>query len=353
MPGLDRSSLSEAIGAEERQQREESSTRRLLKMTQNEKAALEKKIDILSALDDVDCTPPDWSAPPKTRKQRRAIANLMLSDLHLDEVVRPEEMRDKNAYNREIALQRLRRVGDNTIKMARDYVSGVTYDGLYLWVNGDLVSGMIHDELARTNDGIHVVDTIDYWVDPLVALYVQLADFFGKVRVVVSYGNHGRNYQKPPSKGAVRSSNDWLLNRIIYRELKSDSRFTWNIPESMDVRETVYSTRVYMHHGDDFKGGDQIAGAVRPVMMGDFRSLIMEVYDDAPYDLMLVGHFHQYHSLPRAVINGSVCGYNEYARGKRFRPETPQQAFWLFTPERRGVMMNLPIFAGDRSEEGW
>lgn len=351
-PEITRDALDAALSAGEREQREESNTARRLKQAQAQIAELEAKVDLLTALDGVTTEQPDWAQPPKAKRARRAVANLMISDLHLDERVDPGEMRLKNAYSREIALQRVRRLGVKTIEMARDYISGVTYDGLYLWMNGDIVSGNIHEELERTNDAVHPLESVDYWVDPLAALVDQLAGFFGRVHLVWSYGNHGRTYKKPPSKGSVKSNYDWSLARILRRELKTDDRLTWNIPESRDVRVSVYSTRYLMQHGDDFKGGDQIAGAVRPVMMGDFRQLVVEVYDGEPYDCLLVGHFHQYHGLPRAIINGSVVGYNEYAKDHKFRPERPQQAFWLTTPEN-GPTMHLPILVADRQAEGW
>lgn len=353
MPKVSHDALTASISAEERSQREESATRRLLKQARAHADELEAKVDLLTALDAVTVSPPEWAQPGPPATRQRGIANLLLSDLHLDEVVNPAEMRHKNAYNREIALQRLRRVGANTVKMARDYISGVSYDGLYLWCNGDFLAGNIHDELRRTNDAVDVVDSTDYWVDPLAALFCQLADHFERVHVVASGGgNHGRNDKKPPAKGAVRSNFDWLLTRIIYRELKGDSRFTWNIAEALDVREVQYDHRVLMQHGDDFKGGDQIAGAVRPVMMGDYRTLTMEVVDGEPYDQMLVGHFHQYHSLPRAIINGSLVGFDEYAKRHKFRPEPPKQAFWVTTPEH-GPSFHLPILPMDRDAEGW
>lgn len=354
MPRLDPNALDNALSDQERERREESATRRLLKKIQSENARLEALVDLLTTIDAVQCSPAEWAQPRKTSSARgnRAVANLMLSDLHLDEVVDLGEMRGKNAYNREIALQRLKRLSNGTIKMARDYISGVNFDGLYLWINGDIVSGNIHEEFERTNDGVHPIDSVDFWVDPLAAFIDQLADHFGRVHLVFSYGNHGRNYKKPPHKGAVRSSYDWLIARILWRQLRNDDRLTWNIPESRDVRESVYNTRYLMTHGDDFKGGDQIAGAVRPVMMGDYRTLVVEVADGDPYDMLLVGHFHQYHGLPRAVINGSLCGYNEYAKDKKFRPEPPKQAFWLTTPEH-GPSMHLPILPGSRKSEKW
>lgn len=344
-----------AIGSEERDRREESGTRRLLKQARKQIADLEIKVDLLSALDGIEVTPAEWAQPPKVRSGHRAIANLLLSDLHLDEVVDPAQMRGSNAYNREIAGIRLRRLADQTIRVARDLVSGVKYDGLYVWANGDIVGGIIHDELRETNDGRGITDTIDYWTDPLASLLLQLADFFGKVHVISTIGNHGRSQKKPPGKDAVRSSFDWLTMRNVWREVRKDPRFTWNIPESKDVVESVYSTRFLAQHGDDFQGGDQIAGAIRPILFGDFTAMRREVAmpGGEPYDAMVVSHFHQYNALARAIMNGSVVGYNQYAKDKlRARWEPPQQAFWIVTPEN-GVTLHAPVLCSDRKSEGW
>jgi len=352
-PRLTSVNLGESMEEAERERRQDNVARRQAKRQLDHMAELEAKVDLLTALDAINVSPAPWAEVPAPGKEHHGIANLLFSDLHLDEVVNAAEMRDKNCYNREIALRRMKETSANTVKMARDYITGIKFDGLTIWVNGDLVSGNIHEELQRTNDSMDVIDTVDYWVDPICALLEQQADHFERVHVVVSGGgNHGRSQRKPPAKGAVRSNFDWLTMRIVHRQMKNDSRFTWNMSESLDVRETQYTHRYFMVHGDDFKGGDQIAGAVRPVMMGDYRTLTMEIMDGEPYDTMLVGHFHQYSTLPRAIINGSLKGYDEYAKRAKFRPEEPKQAFWVTTPEN-GPSFHLPILSRDRDKEGW
>ena len=71
-----------------------------------------------------------------------------------------------------------------------------------------------------------------------------------------------------------------------------------------------------------------------------------------PYDSMIVSHFHQYNPLRRAIMNGSVVGYNEYAKQIKAGWEPPTQAFWLVTPEH-GTTIHAPIFCSDRAAEGW
>lgn len=356
MTRVTREGLDKAISEAERERREESSTRRLLKNAQKTIGHLEAQVDLLTTLDGIEVTPAEWAQPKSEHKEHHAIANLLVSDLHLDEVVDPAAMRYANAYNRDIALRRLQKLAEKTIIMARDYISGVKYDGIFVYMNGDLISGNIHEELQRTNDGYGIADSMDYWVDPIAGFLDHLASYFGNVHVVSTVGNHGREFKKPPSKGAVKSSFDWLMMRGIWRQHRTDDRFTWNIPESKNVLVDCYSSKFLVQHGDDFKGGDQIAGALRPILMGDFRSMAQEVSSPTgePYDKLIVSHFHQYHDIPRVVLNGSVVGWNEYAKDKlKARWEPAQQAFWIVTPEL-GPTMHFPVIVQESAEkEGW
>jgi hypothetical protein len=168
------------------------------------------------------------------------------------------------------------------------------------------------------------------------------------VHVVCEFGNHGRSTKKPEAKDAIRSNYDWLLCRILHRALKGDARISWTIPESLTVTVKVFDTTYHFEHGDNFQGGDQIAGPIRPVMMGYYRR---QASGD-PFDLMLVGHFHAYAAIPQAVMNGSLIGYTEYAARKGFRFEPPKQAFWVETPEN-GPAFHMPVLPTDRKAEGW
>ena len=64
-----------------------------------------------------------------------------------------------------------------------------------------------------------------------------------------------------------------------------------------------------------------------------------------PFDYLLLGHFHQY--VPAAsqgfIANGCLKGFDEYARGRKFKPEPPQQAIFIVDPEH-GVSLQAPLF---------
>ena len=87
---------------------------------------LTKKCDLLTSLDSVTADPPTWLRAPSGPHNHIGIANLMLSDLHLDEIVIPAQMSGVNAYNRKIASYRLETTIHNTIDITPRTTSPAT-----------------------------------------------------------------------------------------------------------------------------------------------------------------------------------------------------------------------------------
>lgn len=312
---------------------------------------LRELLDMIQKIEAEHNKPPAWASPQRDTNTHVGTINLLLSDLHLDEVVNLDEMEGLNTYDREIAEMRLTRCVERTIFLARDYISGVKYDGMSLMLGGDLISGFIHDELAETNEA-PIPETVEYWLDPLSAAIGAFADEFGHVRVSGVVGNHGRLTHKPRAKRRVTDNIDWLIYRLLMRDYKNDSRVTWQIPYSADTTVQIYNTQALLTHGDQFRGGSGIAGALSPLMLGAHRKAKRAMQIDKNFDFIVMGHWHTYAAFKNIVVNGSLKGYDEYAYTSNFDYEPPQQAFWLTTPEH-GVTFSAPVLVQDRTQEGW
>lgn len=295
-------------------------------------------------------SPPKWLSPKRPKKKDVAIATAFLSDTHFDEVVFPEQINYINGYNREIASNRLKLFFENTVRISRDHIAGIEIEGLVLAMGGDMVSGNIHEELKSTNDA-PIMDTVIYWVDQLTAGIEMLAGEFGKVFIPCVTGNHGRNSKKVPAKNRARDNFDWLIYKLVEKHFRTDKRVTFQVAEGTEARWTVYGTKYQMSHGDQFRGGNGIAGVMSPIMLGDHRKRQREQATDTPYDILLLGHFHQYKDLGKVIINGSLKGYDEYAASCNFGYEPPRQAFWLTDP-RYGKTITAPIHVY-KEGEGW
>jgi hypothetical protein len=341
---------------DERRRRE--NAERKLKVMEAQLHEVEREItelsdlsDLLSGANNRQAAVPDWLMPSRKSEGNVATVNLMLSDLHLDEVVKKETVRGVNAYNRRIAEQRLQRTFEKAISLPRDYMAGLKYEGIVVHMAGDTFSGDIHEELARTNEATPL-ESVLYWIDPFVAGIRLLQEYYGKVHIVSVPGNHDRTSRKPVYKGRVETSLHHLFTKLIQREFKGVDSITWDVPLSPDAMTVQYGTRIMTTHGDQFSGGGGIGGILIPILRGDAKKRNRQQAVGDPYDLLVLGHFHQYIAGPGVLINGSLKGYDEYAFGHNFSYEAPQQALFLVTPEH-GASFHLPIQCANKKEERW
>lgn len=287
---------------------------------------------------------PAWLTPkPGRTKKHRATALLMLSDLHLDEIVDPLAMAGMNAYDREIATRRLERVVDGTVMAATRMVSGVQWDGIVVALNGDILTGEIHDELARTNEA-PTAASVTYWVPRLASALTHLADTFGRVHVPCTDGNHDRTYKKIPAKQRAESSWAWVVYNWLADMVRGDKRISFDIDPSEGRVYPIYDTWFHQIHGDGFRSAGGIGG-IYPSML-KYLHRMNDVWASAGkrIDVHLIGHWHQYLTGPNFLVNGSLKGVDEYALHSGFRPEPPRQAFAVVTPER-GIVQQMPIYA--------
>lgn len=326
-------------------------TKKQLKDAQVKTSQLEKEIKLLTEFSERQ-GPPGWlSKKPRSKKKHHGTPFLMLSDLHLDEVVYPEQVMGMNAFNRQIAVQRLERTAQNFVRVTKDYWDGIIYDGVVVPLGGDIFSGDIHEELKETNED-RILGSVDFWIDPLVDVISHLSDEFGKVHVPVVPGNHGRMTRKPRAKFRARDNFDWFIGAQIARVFKGNKNITFDLSDSADCMVPVYDHKVMLTHGDQASGGQGIGGIWPPLMRLDARKRQRQEAVNQGYDLLIMGHWHTLTFGPSFIVNGSLKGYDEYAFTQNFGFEEPSQAAWLMTPEH-GKTWTAPIFSQNREKEGW
>lgn len=297
--------------------------------------------------------PPEWMIDIEDRGDHRGTLVAPFSDFHVGEVVEPAEVAYYNAYNPDIAEQRIKRYFERAIRMARQYLNGVKYDGIVVPSLGDTVSGDIHDEFRETNEWTNYQATsrVVPWLEEGLGMF---AEEFGRVHYVQVPGNHPRDSKKPRYKKRSAHNADQFIGWQLEQRLGNDDRFTFDVSEGISADFQIYNTRFRCEHGDEAKGGSGIQGAMLPIALMTHRRRKQAEAEGHPFDCMLIGHWHQYMSMVGKgfLVNGAGKGYDEYARGKGFEPEPPQQALLVVTPEH-GIGVQAPLFVGKRSEEGW
>jgi len=300
---------------------------------------------------------PKWvSKPTRIGKPEPHVAVTMWSDWHAGEVVDLGATHGINEYNSEIMEARVERLVNKTVELSKHHGPG-NYSGAVVMLGGDMVSGAIHAELAKTDDE-EVIPACIRVVGLLVAGLTRMADAFGKVFVPAVPGNHGRNTLKPEMKRLVQNSFDWLIYQFTAQRLAGDKRIVFDIPQAGETLFRVYGTRYFLTHGDMLgtAGGDGIIGALGPITRGAFKVGRQQAALKQDFDVLCIGHWHQSIFLNHLIVSNTLKGFDEYAAKKlRALPSTPSQPLWFEHP-RLGRVSSMEVWVEDKApheENAW
>jgi uncharacterized ParB-like nuclease family protein len=273
---------------------------------------------------------------------------LFISDIHYGETVDPAQVFYTNEYNCEIAKRRLEHTFEMAVTLLKQHLAHPEYPGITLVLGGDMISGSLHEDIA-VSDEIRPIDQA-FEVAGLIAEGVEfLAREFPMVSVYGVPGNHGRVTRKPWAKFYAQQNLDWAAYKAVRLGCAKLDNVAFNFPASRDVTFTVANRSFRLTHGDQFRGGDGVIGAIGPIVRGDMKKRVTaSLMPGQPeqYDTLLCGHFHQSVMMPRVIVNGSVKGYDEFALGINVPWEPPQQALWVVHP-RHGIVWYMPVMCDE------
>lgn len=246
---------------------------------------------------------PKWLIKTSSKKKFAGVPTLFASDWHWGEIVDPNQINGVNEYNMTIAQNRAKQMIEKAVDLLKNHVAHSDYPGIVYVLGGDMVSGDIHEELQATNEKEIMPTVIDLF-GVLIWCINTLANEFGNVFVPCVSGNHGRNTHKIRAKGRNFTSFDWLLYQFLAKHFENDKRIQFLIPDGPDAYYSVYGHKYLLTHGDQFRGGDGVIGALGPIVRGDHRKRSRNAQIDMTYDTMIIGHWHQLIQLERLIVNG-------------------------------------------------
>jgi hypothetical protein len=290
---------------------------------------------------------PKWPAAKSQKKADRLHKPILFtSDFQYGEVVNAAEMDGMNSFNKKVFAERYALMIDKTIKWA-DAIEqgwGANYgQGIVYLRGGDAISGEIHDELRETNDA-----SVRGALLELTALEVggvrRLRDRFGHVHIVSIPGNHGRTTLKPRSKRYVDLNFETILADLIQAKFEREPGYTFETPASGFAYFEACGWAFELRHGDRMGagGGTGFIGAPAPITKGHLRTRLAAATTGRMVDFVLTGHLHTSMKLPRGFANGSMVGYNEYARGLNLDPDAAKQWLIFASPKHvYGVELEL------------
>lgn len=245
------------------------------------------------------------------------IAILQLSDWHVGETVLAQFVNGVNEYNEEVCIRRL----DTTFNVFLAYCKKFSITNCHILLNGDNISGGIHNELTR-NSWLNEVDQVFFFQKYIIKKLEYISEFFNKITVDCIVGNHARILQgKPYFKDKTHLNFEFLLGKQIqaYFELLSDrglnKKIFIDVPDSAFKIANINGTKFLQTHGDILTGAGSGGFAGIP-----FYSICMsasklygvlhqiDIDSDTKFDSILCGHLHTSTRIP--LFNGGSCWVN-------------------------------------------
>ena len=292
---------------------------------------------------------PAYKSPKQSKKVVTENALQLFSDFHGGELVLSDGVRGINEFNSNVLEKRVRAVveGHLSIKRKLEAGGGWRLPTLTISLNGDLVSGTIH-ELERHSDHKSIVDCV-YWAGHLIAKAIlELSAEYEKTDIFVTAGNHGRlpDARRVQQKDPTRSW-DTIVALFAKTALSSNPKITFYIPHSYSVMFDIAGWRFLQQHGHDVKSWNSIPWYGINRLISNIGG-IEAARGMAPH-YYIFGHFHSMTSMPHAngeaFINGSIIGATEFSVNALGKADRPQQLL-LMVHEEHGVTSRWPIYAG-------
>jgi hypothetical protein len=317
------------------------------------KAALEQidrereRADALVSLQGIAAKPAKpLTSSVKGRKRHAATMVVLLSDVHCEETVRPETVNGLNTFDLDVCEARLAELQERFFTMLAHERTLADIDRVVVWMGGDLISGMIHPELAEENS-LHPLAAIRWIGERLRGFLDAVSDNAREVIVATSCGNHGRTTEKLRTNEADTSYEHHLYLTMRAAETRPNVR--WQIGEGhlnyLDLDGFV--VRFCHGHAVRYQGG--IGGIHVPL-----NKAIAAWNATTHADLTCLGHWHQFSwgRAGRYVSNGSVIGHSAYAVRIKATYEPPCQAAIVIDHGRREVTKAYPLFCDRDLKKG-
>lgn len=289
-----------------------------------------------------------WNVTRSPPRSSPGIPTLVLSDLHVNQTIDPNQVLGVNAFGPDRAAARLKTCFETAVDLGQNHMVRPSHDGIVVPVLGDLLDllgGYFHaSERQARPVGIDAAALV---ADLLQPGFELLAEAFGGVRSYWVTGNHGRLTPQMPFEDRNAKNLDAAVFHILEGRLRGDKRITMELAMGPRMIYSVCGHRFLILHGDPAsgmpKGGDSESGAVNVVARGVKRLRSLHLQISRPFDTAIMGHWHTRIVIPGAIVNGCLPGFGEYGSGRAFPYEVPQQTLF-YTHAKHGPTCHWPIF---------
>lgn len=264
---------------------------------------------------------------------REMTALVLASDWHVEETVSPIKVQGRNKYSLAIAALRMQRFWQGIVDLIQHHrAGGIVIRDLVLWLGGDLITGYIHEEMLVTS-ALSPIETVLWLAPRLKAGIVYLLDELdlANIKIPCDIGNHGRTTKFRNITTGPETSYEYGLYCQLAREFADDKRVEFDTSASNDHYTDIYGFRLHTTHGDSLRYAGGVGGLTIPLLKA------VSAWDaDIPCHYHAIGHFHTSLDVDKAIGNGSMVGWNPFAKWikAKYNPRDLSQHFSLVDKEK-------------------
>tara|TARA_Y100000310_G_scaffold114205_1_gene112706 strand:+ start:3881 stop:5191 length:1311 start_codon:yes stop_codon:yes gene_type:complete len=268
-----------------------------------------------------------------------------LSDLHVGDNVNLEQMAGLNRYNIDIFNKRLYGWATQLLNLVELRRNVAPVDELIVPMLGDMVSGDIHEELARTNID-NCMGQMIRGANLISQALMLLTPHFKKITIPCVVGNHGRMTRKPPMKDKYMDW-DYMLYQWVAAYMRNQKNISFSIPKTFLNSFEVCNRQILIMHGDSISGAGSNMAITRAVTglraFLQFRQTLEDEVSSADvsdltsqFDSVMMGHFHRIDEIDIGTgaihICGTMKGGDEFAAQKLHTITKPKQLVTYWHP---------------------
>lgn len=275
-------------------------------------------------------------------------AVLVGSCWHIGETINKQEMGGLNEYNFDIFVQRLQFLIGRTIKFTTQNMSQHYFEELHIILTGDMVSGIIHEELEASNQ-LNIIEQAYLGSLVTAQALLELAQAFPKIIVTGVVGNHGRVQKSKYFKHKQTVNWDFVFYNTLALLLQKQENIKFNIPMSFWAGVEIQGWKFLIMHGDLIRSWGSIPfyGINREVS----KWVKIKAAEKDFFQYSVMSHFHTKAVLQSPtgedILNGSLKGGDEYAIGLGFYNDPIQLLFGVYKKYGKSWELSINTKHGD------
>lgn len=268
-----------------------------------------------------------------------ATISFAIGDWHSEEIVNPNTINNKNTHNVEIHKERQERFWQSALKLYRLVRAGVKVPTVVLALLGDFITNELHDADSAENNGLLPID----------AMMLVEREIAGGINFLLNHTDshlvidcHSGNHARTTKKVRIASERGHSLEYYAYAHLadkfKGEPRVTFRVNEGYHSFIDIYSVKTRFHHGHAVKYGGGVGGLTIPA-----NKAIAQWNIETRADLDVFGHFHTSFDGGNFIANGSLIGYNAFAKFIKAAYEVPKQTMFVID-KKHGRTFTCPVY---------